>query len=592
MTDEQTTTANIDLSIPQMIERGVHLGHLARFWNPKMKEYIHSTRSGVHIINLVKTERMFRRALSYIEKIVSKGGKILFVGTKARATDLLALHAQRCDMPYVNHRWLGGMLTNFKTVKKSIQRLTKYQEMEEKGVLAKFTKKEALMKRREISNLERTFGGIKKMNRLPDALFVVDVGYEDIAIKEANKLGIPVIGLVDTNNSPDGVQYMIPSNDDAIRAIDYSLSIIANMIAEIRDQRALDDAEEVKKSVGVAAKSTDKKESAPAKEPKAETAKKETKTASKTKTAEAQKATTDVKDTTEAPKAAKATISAAEVKKLREMTGVGMMECKKALVQAEGDFDKAQEVLEQMGLKKVAKTASRVAAEGQIHVIAKDDLVGLVEINCETDFVARDAKFEELKELITSVVTKPVTLEELLALTADGKTVQEHIDQAITQLGEKIEVRRVAFDKAQGTKTGFYNHTGKIGTIVQLKADHDSVARDLAMHISAMNPTYTTAQDVPAAELEKMTEGLKAAVKDEGKPEELHAEIVAGRLEKDVAAITLMGQQFIKNPDLTVADWLKAEKAELESYTRFEVGEGIEKQETDFAAEVAAQIKK
>lgn len=573
MTDEQTTAGTIELSIPQMIERGVHLGHLARFWNPKMKDYIHSVRYGVHIINLVKTEKMFRRALGFIEKIVSKGGKILFVGTKSRATDLLALHAQRCDMPYVNHRWLGGMLTNFKTVKKSIQRLTKYQEMDEKGVLAKFTKKEALMKRREITNLERTFGGIKKMSRLPDALFVVDVGYEDIAIKEANKLGIPVIGLVDTNNSPDDIQYMIPSNDDAIRAIDYSLSIVSNLIKEIRQQKSIEEAEEVKKTVGVAEKA------------------KETKKESKELAANPAPQVGAQEALAAAP-AAKATISATDVKKLREMTGVGMMECKKALVQAEGDFDKAQEILEQMGLKKIAKTASRVAAEGQIQVIAQGDLVGIVEINCETDFVARDGKFEEIKEIIAKAAQKPVDLEGLLATDVDGKTIQEHIDLAITQLGEKIQVRRVAFEKADGNKTGFYNHTGKIGTLVQIKNEHPTVARDLAMHISAMNPAFTSKDDVPAETVTTMRAALIEAVKDEGKPEELHQEIVTGRLNKDIDAITLMGQQFIKNPDLTVAQWLTEEGAELQSYTRFEVGEGIEKEEKDFAAEVAAQIKK
>lgn len=573
MIEEQTTAASIELSIPQMIERGVHLGHLARFWNPKMKDYIHSVRYGVHIINLVKTEKMFRRALSFIEKIVSKGGKILFVGTKSRATDLLAIHAARCDMPYVNHRWLGGMLTNFKTVKKSIQRLAKYQEMEEKGILDKFTKKEALMKRREISSLERTFGGIKKMNRLPDALFVVDVGYEDIAIQEANKLGIPVIGLVDTNNSPDGIQYMIPSNDDAIRSIDYSLAIVSKLIQSLRAQKAHTDQEEIKQTFA--------SESRTEKDKIVNKGKKES---AKPAAVGASAPTVDASSSV--------AISAAEVKKLREMTGIGMMECKKALVQAGGDFDKAQEILEQMGLKKVAKAANRVAAEGQVHVIAKDTVVGLVEINCETDFVARDAKFEDLKEIITKAVTASVDCEALLATIVDGKTVQEHIDLAITQLGEKIQVRRVAFEAAVENKTGFYNHTGKIGTIVQLAAAHNSAARDLAMQISAMNPAYTTVKDVPADVVAQMRATLVEAAKEEGKTADILEEVVAGRLKKDLAAICLMDQQFIKNPDLTVAKWLESEGAALESFTRFEVGQGIEKEEKDFAAEVAAQLKK
>jgi elongation factor Ts len=450
--------------------------------------------------------------------------------------------------------------------------------MEEKGILDKFTKKEALMKRREIATLERTFGGIKKMARLPDALFVIDVGYENIAVQEANKLGIPVIGLVDTNNSPDGVQYMIPSNDDAIRSIDYSLSIVSEMIQKIRAQKEIVDLEEVAQMAQAAPRSDKPSRAKKEKEPAA--------------VVESVSAPVAPQETSVVAPEPAATISAADVKKLREMTGIGMMECKKALVQAAGDFDKAQEILEQMGLKKVAKAASRVAAEGQIHVISKDDLVALVEINCETDFVARDAKFEELKHVITQAITAPLDLETLLATKVDGKTVQEHIDLAITQLGEKIVVRRVAIEKSEDGKTGFYNHTGKIGAIVQLDNAHKSAARDLAMQIAAMNPTYVTISDAPAEVVAELRAKLTQEAQDEGKTADLVEEVVSGRLKKELSAVSLMEQGFIKNPDLSVAQWLAQEKVTLKSYTRFEVGEGIEKEHKDFAAEVAAQIKK
>jgi small subunit ribosomal protein S2 len=209
-----------NITMRQMLEAGVHFGHQTRYWNPKMSNYIFGQRNKIHVINLEQTMPMFSDAMNFIGKLASNGGKILFVGTKRAARDVIREEAERCHMPYVNHRWLGGMLTNYKTIRQSIKRLKDLEAMEEDGSLnTRFNKKEALNLRREKEKLERSLGGIKDMNGTPDALFVIDTGYEKIAVAEARKLGIPVIAVVDTNNDPEDVDYVIPGNDDAIRAV-------------------------------------------------------------------------------------------------------------------------------------------------------------------------------------------------------------------------------------------------------------------------------------------------------------------------------------------------------------------------------------
>jgi small subunit ribosomal protein S2 len=215
-----------------MLEAGVHFGHQTRYWNPKMGQYIFGERNKIHIINLEQTLPMFNDSLNFIGKMASKGGKILFIGTKRSAREAVQEAAISCKMPYVNHRWLGGMLTNFKTVKQSIRRLKELEKMSEDGTFQKIGKKEVLMLSREREKLERSLGGIKDMKGLPDAIFVIDVGYEKIAVQEANKLGIPVIGVVDTNNSLEGIDYVIPGNDDAIRAIQLYVSAAADAVNE------------------------------------------------------------------------------------------------------------------------------------------------------------------------------------------------------------------------------------------------------------------------------------------------------------------------------------------------------------------------
>jgi small subunit ribosomal protein S2 len=215
-----------------MLEAGVHFGHQTRFWNPKMAPFIFGERNKIHIINLEKTQPLYASASAFIRGVAAQGGKVLFVGTKRSARDAVQKEATRCSMPYVNQRWLGGMLTNFKTIRQSIKRLNELDEMAQSGALERRGKKEAQMLRREMDKLLRSLGGIREMTALPDALFVIDVGHEEIAIHEAQKLGIPVVAVVDTNCSPDGIDYVIPGNDDAMRAILLYAGGVADSVLE------------------------------------------------------------------------------------------------------------------------------------------------------------------------------------------------------------------------------------------------------------------------------------------------------------------------------------------------------------------------
>jgi|SRR5579862_1429879 len=220
------------VSMRQMLEAGVHFGHQTRFWNPKMAPYIFGERNRIHIINLEQTQPLFAAAMTFIKRVIGDGGRVLFVGTKRSARDAIAAEATRCGMPYVNQRWLGGMLTNFKTLRQSIKRLADLEELTASGAIEKRGKKEATMLRREMVKLEKSLGGIKLMESLPDVLFVVDVGHEHIAIHEARKLGIPVVAIVDTNCTPDGIDHIIPGNDDAMRAIQLYTNAVAEAVIE------------------------------------------------------------------------------------------------------------------------------------------------------------------------------------------------------------------------------------------------------------------------------------------------------------------------------------------------------------------------
>lgn len=568
-TEVQAQIANM-IEIKSLHDNRLHLGHSASYRNPNMASMIHEIRYGVCIINLVKTQHYLKSSLGFIEKVVSKGGNVLFVGTKPTARDTVTELAKECNMPYVNHRWLGGMLTNFKTVKQSISRLKKLQAMLEDGTIDKLTKKEALMKRREVEKLEKTLGGIKNLNRLPDALVVIDVGYEDIAVKEANKLGIPVVGIVDTNNDPRNIQFIVPANDDAIRSIKHIMGLFSKTILLAAPKRKMVTEKSSNERPAKKARQADK--------PKQNSA------------PQAAEATpVEAKKEASGPK-----ISAADVKKLRESTGFGMMECKKALVEAEGNFEKAGELLAKSSKKKIQKKADRIAAEGVISLCSSSSYISMIEVNCETDFVARDENFMNFKSLVekAALSSEHDNVESLLNQEVDGKTLSQHREDVISKVGENISVRRLTSMKKDDTNQSYYNHGGKMAAMVSLDGGSEDISRDIAMHIAAMNPKYTTFDNVPEELKEKQKEIFTAQIAQEKKPQDIKDKIIQGKLKKHFEAECLMEQSFIKNPDLTVENFLKEAKATLKSFIRYEVGEGIEKAEEDFAAEVMAQVNK
>jgi small subunit ribosomal protein S2 len=226
----------VSVTMRQMLEAGVHFGHQTRYWNPKMAPFIFGHRNKIHIINLEKTLANFQEALKFARQLAANRGTLLFVGTKRQAREIMREEAQRAQMPFVDHRWLGGMLTNFKTVKQSIKRLREMEALQQEGGLERISKKEALGITRDMEKLRRSLGGIKDLQALPDALFVIDVGYQKGAIQEASKLGIPVIGVVDTNHSPEGIDYIIPGNDDSSRAIRLYARGVADAVLEGRQQ--------------------------------------------------------------------------------------------------------------------------------------------------------------------------------------------------------------------------------------------------------------------------------------------------------------------------------------------------------------------
>ena len=226
----------MSVTMRQMLEAGVHFGHQTRFWNPRMAPYIFGQRNKIHIVNLEKTMVKYNEAMDFVRKLAANRGNIMFVSTKRQAREIIAEEAQRAGMPFVDERWLGGMLTNFKTVKQSIKRLKEVEAMMEDGSVERLSKREALTVRRELEKLQKSIGGIKEMGGLPDALFVIDVGYHKIAITEAQKLGIPVVAVVDTNHSPEGVDYLIPGNDDSSRAIRLYARGVADAVLQGRSQ--------------------------------------------------------------------------------------------------------------------------------------------------------------------------------------------------------------------------------------------------------------------------------------------------------------------------------------------------------------------
>ena len=386
------------VTMKQLLDSGTHFGHQTRRWNPKMKRFIFTDRNGIYIIDLQQTLTFIDKAYEFVKETVAHGGSVMFVGTKKQAQESVAAEATRVGMPYVNQRWLGGMLTNFSTVHKRLQRLKELEAMEQTGGFEGRTKKEILMLTREKNKLERSLGGIRDMAKVPSAIWVVDTNKEHIAVGEARKLGIPIIAILDTNCDPDEVDYPIPGNDDAIRSAALLTKVIASAVAEGLQARA---------GVG----RNDGKPEAVAAEPLPEweqelLAGAAATTAGRCPCRHRRCCGRNRNHRWILGKAEMANYTAADVKRLRELTGAGMLDCKNALVASDGDFDKAVEALRIKGAKDVGKRAERATAEGL--VAAKDG--ALIELNSETDFVAKNAEFQQLaNKVVEAAVSSKAT---------------------------------------------------------------------------------------------------------------------------------------------------------------------------------------
>ena len=508
------------ISMKQLLEAGVHFGHQTRRWNPKMAPYIYTERNGIHIIDLQKSVGMVDDAYNAVKDCVAQGGKILFVGTKKQAQDSIQAEAERCGMFYVNQRWLGGMMTNFKTIESRIARLKKIKEMEEDGTFDVLPKREVLELNKEKDKLQKNLGGIEEMGGLPDMIFVVDPKKESICVQEAHTLGIPLVGIAATNSDPVEFDYIIPGNDVAIRA----------------------------------------------------------------------------------------------VKELRERTGAGMMDCKKALTNTDGDMDAAVEFLRENGLAKAAKKAGRIAAEGLVAVAVSEDAkeAAIVEVNSETDFVAKNDTFRTYVAEVAdqALTTKAADIEGFLAEESKaeaGKTVKEALDGKIAVIGENLNIRRFAkVSAADGFVASYIHAGGKIGVLVEVATDvvNDEIkemAKNVAMQVAAISPKYTSRDEVSKDYIEHETEILKVQAMNENpdKPENIIEKMIVGRLNKELKEVCLLDQAYVKAEDgkqavgKYVEQVAKANGANvtIKGFVRFETGEGIEKKEEDFAAEVAAQLK-
>src|ERR1700712_4652364 len=449
------------VTMRQLLDAGVHFGHQTRRWNPKMKRFIFTERNGNYVIDLQQTLTYIDKAYEFIKETVAHGGTVLFIGTKRQAQEAIAEQATRVSMPYVNQRWLGGMLTNFQTVHKRLLRLKDLESMETSGGVVGFTKKEILLMTREEDKMAKTLGGIRDMTKVPSAVWIVDTKKEHIAVGEARKLNIPVVAVLDTNCDPDEVDYPVPGNDDAIRSAALLTKVVAEAVAEgllARSGGAAVAAGEEPLAewerelletgtpavVGAVADAVAPIEAAAPVRTRPRTDLFPRPCDRSAMSGRAGGCLCHTRTGRNAPKMAN--YSAADVKKLRELTGAGFMDCKKALEENEGDFDKAIEFLRIKNAKNASKRAERTTAEGMVAASGN----ALIELNSETDFVAKNDDFQGLaNKIATAAAELPAgtSVAELLSSPLDGGTVEDTINDVAGRLGEKLVLNRfVKFD--------------------------------------------------------------------------------------------------------------------------------------------------
>jgi len=584
-----------------LLEAGVHFGHQTRRWDPRMSRFIFSQRNGIHIIDLQKTIVEIKKAYDAVRKVVLEGKPVLFVGTKKQARAAIQKEAERCGQFYVNNRWLGGMLTNFSTIRKSVARLKKIEKMEVDGTFDSITKKEKLHLLKEKERLEKNLSGIKEMNTLPGILFVIDSKKEAIAVAEANKLKIPVVAVVDTNCNPDVIDYPIPGNDDAIRAINLFCSIIASACIAadneanifVDDEEDIDlnkkimenaeiinkDEEEkeiigeeleiqkeeakelVETEVKLVKKAKDKVVDKPVVEDKVEKTKEKEEKNEVNEKNEVKKEKKDLENSNKNDnKGDKMNISADIVKKLRDLTGAGMMECKKALVDVNGNMDDAIRILKEKGLADAKKRADRETKEGGVFIKKSGNSIALIQLGCETDFVANSDIFKSVKDKILDKI--------LESKSEDPSAYTDFVQEIISQTKENVELKVVKFIETKDNEyaSTYIHGNSKIGVVTIFELDKpelktnkefEDFALNIAMHIAASSPFYLTDTEIPEKEKEEQKTIFMKQMEGTDKPANVIENIVKGKLSKYFSEICLLDQKYVKDDKITVSKYIE-----------------------------------
>ena len=558
------------VSMRQLLEAGVHFGHQTRRWNPKMKRFILGERNGIYLIDLRKTLTGVESAYSFVRDLVADGGTILFVGTKKQTQGPVAEYAEACNMPFVNQRWLGGMLTNFSTVSGRVKRMQELRAMQAAGDFEGMPKREALQHTRELEKLSRNLGGIADLDRLPNAVFVIDTKKEHIAVTEARKLGLPVVAVVDTNCDPDVIDYVIPGNDDAIRSGSLMCRVIADavvegrFIAEHRRKNAPPAPEESGPSSAprprraqAAAAAAAAPPAAPAAAPAA--------ACTRCRAGRAGRAGRQ-------PRAGRgglivASFTAKDVQTLRQMTGAGILDCRNALEETGGDIEEAAKLLREKGLAGAAKRSDREAAEGAVAVARSGDAAAVVELRCETDFVAKAEEFVALTNELAALVA---------AKGEDAATeLNDAIDGLRSTLKENISVgrvRRLVAESGQIIDTYLHLQAGRgvNAVAVVIEGGTDELAHDIAVHIAFTKPAYLSRDEVPEAEVAAERETLTTISRNEGKPEAAMEKIVEGRMTGWFKERVLLDQAYVRDEKQTIAGMLGS--ARIVSFAQVVIG--------------------
>ena len=540
------------VSMKELLEAGVHFGHQTRRWNPKMKRFIFDERGGIYIIDLQQTQALLQEAHDFARNIAERGGTILFVGTKKQAQDAIVREATRVGQPYVAHRWLGGLLTNWRTIADRISYLQELRRLKEEGQLDLLPAKERIAMGGELEKLEANLGGVSTMKRQPDAVFIVDLRKEQLAVREAQRLGLPVIALVDTNCDPDEATYVVPGNDDAIR----SCSLVVRAIAD-----------------GVATattKVTEAELTAPREEAAAETVDEGTVAEDRNRRGRRRGARGRRGAGRRGERSARVSeISAALVKELRDQTGAGMMDCKRALQETGGDIDAARTLLREKGMAAAGKRADRATTEGIVLVEESGDTAAIVGVGCETEPVSKNEAFREFAEKAL----------ERVSANGNGAGAAEALEaervELVAQLGENIVV--VDGTRFEGGTLASYVHppARKIGVLVQLEGGSADLARQVAMHISFAAPEYTARDDVPEDVLAAERQIYLNSDEVQSKPEQAREKIVEGMLAKRFLAAApggaLLEQAWIHDVSKTVRAALEEQGASVKAFSRISV---------------------